>query len=117
MKGRYYQDGHYYPQYPVALGAEVQKFRRAARLGELTKDEKRRYGAAVGEAIRRLQRTELQSCLTPTPSLNYRYQWRPTFDPFARYRTPNPFRMVGDPAHRSEESLYQHALKQKAKRE
>lgn len=114
-------EGHNTP-YPVALGADVAKWRARARVEKLDRDQMRAYGEAVGIAIRKLQRSELMRALTPTPSLK-----RP---PIARspsplnvpYSVPNPFRMVGDPnlgmndsrgSTKAEKLLYQHALEQK----
>jgi len=60
------------PDYPRNLGAAVGKFRAAAKRGGVTtKAEKHRYGEAVGEAIRALQRRELMACLKPAnPHVN-----------------------------------------------
>ncbi len=102
------------PKYPRLLGVIVRNFRRQAHVRDLTHAEKQQYGAAVGEAIRKLQRTELQRTLTPTPPLTYKYHWKPANNPFAAYSRPNPFRMAGDPEDRSEMSLYKHAMQQKA---
>lgn len=44
------------PFYPKTLGAGVEKWRKLDKKRELTKDETRQWGAAVGEAIRKLNR-------------------------------------------------------------
>lgn len=83
------------PKYPKLEGLE--KFRRASRVRELTRDEKRAYGDAVGAAIRKLQRTELMRVLTPTPSSDRPSIPRTPSPLHVKYSTPNPFPMAGDP--------------------
>jgi hypothetical protein len=103
------------PKYPVLEGLE--KYRRAARVAPLSRAEMQEYGEAVGQAIRKLQKTELGRACTPTPSLK-----QPPIPPppssarLTKYSVPNPFIMVGDPKDRSERSLYEHAMKQKRAR-
>ena len=104
------QFGPFYPK----LGERVEKFRRLARMRELSYEEKCEYGDEVGRAIRALQRTELFRYLQPAPPAT-----RPPIPPppsvarLTKYTVPNPFPMHGDPVDRCEESLYRHAMKNK----
>ena len=60
------------PEYPRELGTIVAKSRQVARpgLGELSIMERRRYGNAVLEAIRRLCRAQLRRAAVPTRAPN-----------------------------------------------
>ena len=99
------------PPYPN-LGAEVEKWRRVARRSELTARDRQLYGDAVDKAMRDLQRKELENycrrgkqIMGEVPRIQLT-----TIGRLFRYSRPNPFRMVGDPVERSEETLYAHAL-------
>jgi hypothetical protein len=116
--------GQFGPLHP-SLGAAVEKFRRRARVVELSCCEKQRYGEAVEVAVRALQRTELMRCLTSTPSSDRPSIPRPPNPCAVKYSTPNPFPMAGDPLPTQkemyasqrdrpamrEERLYAHAMK------
>jgi len=62
------------PTYPKSLGAAVEKWRKLDKKRELTKDEVRAYGSAVGQAIRDLQRRELIGSKTGYPSITCNVQ-------------------------------------------
>lgn len=98
-------------EYPKVLGTDVAKWRALARTRDIGRDGMRRYGEAVEIAIRKLQRTELMRSLTPTPSLARPAIKRSTSPLTVAYSKPNPFRMVGDPADRDEESLYKQLVR------
>lgn len=121
---------HVGPNYPN-LGNAVQKYRRAANregLRVLTRFERHAYGDAVEKAIRALQKRELERCFSvaeiPIVSCAsqtnhntgkaihkalqqqlHGYQTR-----LHTYSRPNPLRMVGDPADRTEKTLYAQLL-------
>lgn len=59
--------GPYYPN----LSARVQKFRRLANAGPLTREDRRAYGAAVLDAFRSLNRSASQRILTPASNSGY----------------------------------------------
>ena len=96
--------------YPVNLGADVAKFRRANAGGLGSKWERHLYGEAVGAAIRKLQRAELMRALPPMPSLEKPPIKRSRSPLTVPYSRPNPFRMHGDPVERGELELYARAL-------
>ena len=56
------------PVYPKTASAAVQKWRMVARGRELTADEKRAYGQAVGEWIRNL------NAIKPAPRVSLEYK-------------------------------------------
>lgn len=59
------------PCYPKTASAAVEKWRRLARVRELTTDEKREYGAAVGTWIRGLNNPAQKRWRVPATDLHY----------------------------------------------
>ena len=57
----------YDPPYPK-LGQAVEKWRRRARKGELSREERLAYGEAVHQAMLRLQRSEMKTRLGLNPA-------------------------------------------------
>jgi hypothetical protein len=62
---------HQGPTYPKNLGSDVARYRSLTHAGlkSVDADVRRAYGEAVCAGIRKLQRSELLRCLTPTPSM------------------------------------------------